>query len=88
VKWLLDRVEGDMLRAADCGTAPEPLCADVYAELVARVARREQREPAAFARSACARVVSVSRAETLGLPGWEPATDPSVQAAFKRMCKR
>ncbi len=88
VKWLLDRVEGDTLRATDCGTAPPKVCAEVYAELVARVAGRQQVDAVAFVRAACARVVSRSRAESMGLPGWEPPVDLAVQMAFKRMCDR
>ena len=88
VKWLLDRVEGATLRLDDCGTAPTHLCADVYAELVARRARAAGTEPAAFARRACARVVTRQRAEGLGLPGWEAPVDEAVQQAFKRMCRR
>ena len=88
VKWLLDRVEGPALRAEHCGTAPRDLCADVYAELVARRAREEGVEPERFARRACAKVVTRARAVSLGLPGWEPQVDGAVQAAFKRMCRR
>lgn len=88
VKWLLDRVDGPTLGVGHCGTAPVHLCADVYAELVARTARTQGADPASFARRACARVVSRSRAEALGLPGWEPALDAAVQQAFQKMCRR
>ena len=88
VRFLVDRSSGDHLAAEDCGTAPTHACTDAYAELVARVARERGEPPPAFVRRACARVVSVERATSLGLPGWDPALDPAVQAAFARMCAR
>jgi len=88
VRFLVDRSNGATLTAADCGTAPEALCADAYAELVVDVAKEHNHDPARFVRSACARTVTVERATGLGLPGWEPAVDPAVQQAFQKMCAR
>jgi hypothetical protein len=88
VLWLLDRVDGPVLKAEHCGTAPQNLCAEVYAELVVKRAQSKGRDPASFARSACARIVTVERATQLGLPGWEPELDSAVQQAFEGMCRR
>lgn len=88
VRFIVDRTTESWLHTADCGTAPEALCADAYAELVKRVADSQERDPVAFVRSACARTVGVDRATDLGLPGWDPPLDAAVQAAFSRMCDR
>jgi len=88
VRFLVDRSDGAWLHADDCGGAPERLCADAYAEMVARVAGGQSADPEAFVRAACARTVSVERATGLGLPGWDPEVDAAVQQAFVKMCAR
>ncbi len=88
VRILADRAGPNGLDELVCGNAPAEVCTAVYAELLTRWAADRDQDTAAFVRPACARTVTVERAQMAGLPPWSPAYDAPVQVALMRACRR